>query len=154
MEYDPQENSYPKCPFCNSEEECEHLLAILDRTFIECNGGYALGPLDELYQYLESTFKNLIESDQPLPTGERVESLENLFYSTKQLYEENGEINLDGFAYYDMLEDLFIKHGAKLIDYAEDFGRPGFDSLVKTYYAENPESVFNQSVMKVKQVTS
>ncbi len=145
-----QENSYPKCPFCNSEEDCDHLLAILDRSFIECNGGYALEPLDNLYQYLESIFKGLIESDQPLVKAEGVESLKNLFFLTKQQYEESGEIDLDGFTYYDLIEELFLSHGAILIDYAEDFGRPGFDSVIKTYYAENPQRVFSQSVAKIK----
>ena len=29
----------PKCVICGSSEDCEHLVACIDRTFAECEGG-------------------------------------------------------------------------------------------------------------------
>ena len=51
----------PTCPYCGSAEDCPHLLAVLDKTFSTCDGGYCYERFDDLTGAVVAGFRNVLQ---------------------------------------------------------------------------------------------
>lgn len=49
---DEETGQEPTCIFCDSEDDCPHLVAVIDKTFAECSGGALYDGLDNLRDIL------------------------------------------------------------------------------------------------------
>ena len=52
----------PQCVICNSSEACEHLLACIDRTFGEIEGGALYDRRDAFRSAIEGVFLEVLKS--------------------------------------------------------------------------------------------
>jgi hypothetical protein len=151
--YDEDTGEEPRCPICNSAEGCDHLVAIIDKTFGECHGGVLYDRHGELFSLIEDVFEKLFRaggepdfSDPDL--GELWEASE---------FEEDGDtiwVHL-GYGGWPFLISIFedegaIQPGTSVI---ED-GPPGLSSAMAYLYYDNPSVMLNAAKEKLKAILS
>lgn len=59
---DEETGDEPTCIFCNSNADCEHLVAIIDKTFSICNGGAIYEHIYNLKEFLSEIIAGLKET--------------------------------------------------------------------------------------------
>jgi hypothetical protein len=63
--YDEDTGEEIRCPYCESDDDCPHLLAVFDRAFGECLGGYAFDRFGELEGVIQERFVTLLDRGEP-----------------------------------------------------------------------------------------
>jgi len=87
-----------RCPYCRSVGECSHLLAVIDRTFNECMGGYASQRYDEFRNVIENAFAPLLaRGQQTKPSWNDPEIAELWDYALESRPPNNEGISLESY---------------------------------------------------------
>lgn len=89
----------PKCLICGSPEDCSHLVADIDRTFGECNGG-ALFDMEQKFRLeIATKFLKLLEVEAN-PEWQNHE-IEELWQKAQAEYDPDDEyVMLDGYVFF------------------------------------------------------
>jgi hypothetical protein len=135
------------CMFCNSSDDCPHLVAVIDRTFAECNGGELYKAIAAIRELLSETLLGMIEKAED-PDGNRVD------YELAAIFREAIEncdpahpddIYIDEGMFLEWLVSELIDAGAEEPPgYIVEEGGPGQSSALTLLYAENPKHVIHK----------
>ncbi|MFC5191885.1 hypothetical protein ACFPIK_08905 [Algoriphagus aquatilis] len=142
------------CPYCESEENCEHLFALYDVTFDSLDGGYIFDKID-LEELLTEFFISQINKcgypANPLEfENETLQALwEEILYEDRCNFNaEKNEWEIDipnyNLLLFEVLDDLIYP------EYGEFEGGPGQTSSYRIYYTENPEEDLNSLIKRIK----
>ena len=66
---DEKTGQEPSCIFCDSKDDCPHLVAFIDRTFAECNGGALYEALDNLREILSDKILATLSAGKDFGSG-------------------------------------------------------------------------------------
>ena len=154
---DEDTERYPVCPVCGEsqyEDECEHALATIDRTFGEVQGGALFGQEYLFREAVETAFYGCL-SKGLTPTLENYPELEAVWSDAKGAW-ERGEIctreDVSGYigyqGYWDTLEEVLINVDAIEApgDFVFDLPIPGGGSVMSLLFAEKPQDVINRAL--------
>lgn len=155
----------PRCLFCGSTDDCKHLLAVIDRSFLDCYGGYAFARLDEFRKVISNVFVKIIRTgsfqhnwknsilnelwvlavDAYKPKDAiplKDEAAAEKYYKTLE-----QELYVDQDILFDFIMDLFTEADAEEYDGSiDDLGGPCMSSAIRLFYAENPQKVFKKAL--------
>lgn len=135
-----------KCNFCNSSEDCEHLLALYDETFNSIEGGILIES-DTIEILLSNFFIDLIKlkgfsSPLKLLKNDLIADIWNEIVISKDCYLVDGDFDESEFYLpnhyrymFDKLEEIIYP------EYAEFEGGPGQSSLYKVFYTDKSSDV-------------
>lgn len=137
------------CPICNSEEDCDHLLAIIDRSFCCTSGGYAYHKEDQFRELIHENFFILLKK-QAIQTFDNQYLFHLWKYASDNFKKESDELEIDQDVLYDLIGELFEECGAEESTNDNDAGMPGFSSVERFYYANDPKNVFETSLHSLK----
>ena len=151
------------CPHCSKEDDCPHLLAVIDLTFSECLGGYACSHgLGELEGLIEEAFQKHIKAGT---TPLKVIGDENLHqmwvYAGEYLEATHGdedddylpEIEIDNDALLRLaVELLFDAGGEERSEIVDDEGIPGQASSMTIIYAREPKMVIDKAIENLTKI--
>lgn len=131
----------PRCVICGSDEECAHLVANIDRTFLECYCGVFLDWEHTFRSEIQEVFLKLLRSGKEKKW--RHDDLEQMWGQASNNYPAEGDdLMLDGYAFYRFVVELL--EGAGAIDHpgsVVDDGGPGMTSSVSLLYSKRPKTV-------------
>lgn len=134
------------CPYCGSEDECPHLLAVLDRTSLECSGGYAFDRFDEFRDAIAGVFLGRLQADAPLVTTWKDPFVLDLWNHARENYsthDDADDIEIDSDSLFGLIEDLFNDAGGEEYPGSIDDDRaPGDSSAITLFHARHPAKVF------------
>lgn len=138
-----------QCPYCGSEADCKHLLAVLDRTFLNCTSGYAYDRFREFDTKIEDAFLKKL----PLGTSPAVkwhdELLDDLWTYAKDNYSiaDRDSIAIDGDTLFRLIVELLGEAGGDEYPGTTDYeGGPGFSSAITLFHAADPKEVFDEAI--------
>lgn len=139
------------CPICNSEEDCDHLLAIIDRSYCCTAGGFAYDKEHQFSDMIQDKFLFFFRN-------EAIQKFDNQHlaclwkYASDNFKKESEELEIDQDVLYDLIGELFEECGAEESSNDNDVGMPGFSSVERFYYANDPKNVFETSLHSLKNV--
>jgi len=141
----------PKCVICGSEEECKHLVANIDRTYLECYCGAFCETEYKFRDEIEDTFLKLLKSGKS-KKWKHDDITQMWDQAGKDFTTEGEDFMLDGYAFYrfavELLEDAgAIDHPGHVVD---DCGIPGMTSSVSLLYADKPKAVVGKALKNLK----
>ena len=137
----------PKCVICGSEEPCQHLVANIDRSFLDCYGGEFCERENEFRDQVEQTLIAHVKSGAK-PVW-KVQEINQIWeWGSTHYDKENDYLEMDSDAFYRLVAELLvdewaIEHPGQVID---DWG-PRFTSAMTLLFAEDPKKVV-QSALK------
>ena len=140
----------PKCVICGSIDECSHLLASIDHTFLECDSGALYDQDIEFRLEIEAVFlKNLMSGTK---TKWENNELEELWGQAQTDFNNEGkDLMLDGYIFYRFLCGLLENAGA--INHPGSiavYGGPGMSSAITLLYAEQPDRIIAKAMKNLK----
>jgi hypothetical protein len=148
--YVEDSDEQPKCVICGSEDECTHLVADIDRTFLECWGGAFNERETEFREAIETAFLKLLNSKNSRKWSH--DDIEQMWRQACEDYiTEGGDFTLDGYAFYRLVVELLVSAGA--VDppgQVIDDGGPGMTSSVSLLYADKPDNVTDKALNSLK----
>lgn len=138
------------CTYCGAEIGCEHLLAYIDKSFLECCGGYAVNRFLEFNKHIEDAFR--IEKQRgtvasPVWKDDQINELWKFAQEqTSSDYPDDVEIDHDTL--FRLIIEIMEDCGAEDFQYIndEENEQPGFSSSVSLIYADDPAKVFNAAI--------
>jgi hypothetical protein len=140
----------PKCLICGSMEECGHLVAVIDRSFLECRCGEFSDREHSFRSEIEEVFLDALKSKKSRKWSH--EDIEQMWCQACEDYATEGEdFMLDGYAFYRFIVELLEDAGA--IDHpgqVVDGGGPGMTSSVSLLYADRPNVVVDEALKNLK----
>jgi hypothetical protein len=142
-----------RCPYCaSSSDNCPHRLALIDRTFNECSGGYACERYNEFQTLIEAAFMRVFRRGDRKGCPWSSETLRTLWkYACKVHSRKNDNVSVDRYVLTHLIIELFEAAGG--VPYPgsiESSGAPGFCSAWTLFYADNLQTVFDAALAKLK----
>jgi hypothetical protein len=136
----------PICPICHADEHCNHLVADIDRTFLECHEGEFHEWEDNFRSEIQNTFiENMERAAKPVW---KLDEISELWRNSLSSYDrDENYVDLDGYVYYRLVVEMLENAGA--IDHAGqviDESGPGMTSAVTLLYAHNPKMVVGSAL--------
>jgi hypothetical protein len=150
--YDEDTGDAVECPFCGSEDDCPHLLAVLDRSFNECNGGYAYSRFHEFAERITETFERELKAGRKARKPEEDGLVAELWEYAVEAYPESKEVELDDDVLFNLVAELFDDAGGE--EYPGSIiveGGPGYTSALTVFHAEDPARVFERALSGLQQ---
>jgi hypothetical protein len=150
--YDENTREEPRCVICGSVEDCGHLVACIDHTWILCDSG-ALYERDwEFRSEIETAFLKLLETGKK--TTWQHSEVEELWSQARADYDAATEdLMLDGYVFFRLMVELL--RGAGAIDYpgpVVDDGPPGFSCSYSLLYADTPNVVVDKALKNLRSI--
>ncbi len=140
----------PKCPICNAKEQCSHLVANIDRTFLHCYAGVFYELESDFRSEIGSTFIEKIKG--AAESAWILDDLNDLWRESLDNYDrEEDFIMLDGDVFYRLVIDMLLDAGA--IDHPGlviDEGGPGMTSAVSLLFAHDPKEVVESAMIALQ----
>ena len=133
----------PTCPICRSPEygNCGHLVADLDRSFGECQGGALYEKLAEFSGLVEDAFLSHLIA-HTIPKAGRWELGELWEAANENFDPDEDDVVLDSDIFQRVLIELLEDSGAfELPEGLMDPGGPGMTSSISLLFAEDPAKV-------------
>lgn len=132
----------PTCMYCGirpSESSCRHLVALIDRTFRECNAGTLYGSVDSFHDEIEKFLARWAQTKKSIPR--RIRRFNGTL--AELLVSSMKHQDIDGWLFWKLLVELLTKAGGEepaggLII---EEGGPGFTSVVSLIYSKRPVAV-------------
>lgn len=135
------------CPYCGQDGECPHLLAIIDRSFLEVQSGKAMGRVSKALKAIELAFKKRLAISmearrQPSWNDEHFHQLWEAALEAWNDSDGDQVVSIDMDVFYDLFADLLDEAGGHRYPgrIIED-GGPGFTSLLVVLHARYPTRV-------------
>ena len=133
-----------KCPFCGSQEDCPHLVGVIDRSFLAIDGGYLFDHDDAPREALAAALRGILGSgESPLPTG--WEDLDELVETAIENHDPKNASDpwyfnelIDGDKYFDVL--ISGLEESAVVVRSDTEGGPGMSSVRYLAWSENPEA--------------
>lgn len=142
-----------QCVYCGSPDDCAHLLAVIDKTFVECSGGWAYDRYGEFQRTIEKVFlASLLKGSDEQPVWEDPELVELWTGAVADYSADDEYVSLDGSVLNRLIIELFNEAGGD--EYPgpiDDGGGPGFASAITLFYAQNPQDVFELALSKLSE---
>jgi hypothetical protein len=145
-----QDTNVPvKCPFCNSSDQCEHLLAIYDVTFDSIEGGVLIEN-DTIEDLLSKFFIDIIKTkgfsfNINVLKNELISDIWEELVISKEYYLIDGKFDETEFYLPSHFKYLFDKLDEIIYpEYGEYEGGPGQSSFYKIYYTDNAVDIIGQ----------
>lgn len=139
------------CPLCNATEywNCGHLVASLDRSFCECDGGAIYSRQQELSAIIEGAFLSHMKNGSEPSLN--FDAFPELWQEAKSNYEPaDGYVFLDGCILQRILIELLEEEGAyEAPGSLVATGGPGMSSSMSLLFAENPSEVIEQALQRL-----
>ena len=157
--FDEETGDEPSCMFCDDTEECSHMLACIDHTFVDCDGGVLYFHLDDFREILSTRVRESLDCKiKSKSVGNKIgkEIYQIIKDSTKE-FDPNcpEDVCIDNRRFLDVLVDLFIAAGAeKPPGHIVEEGGPGFSSSLTLLYAENPEEIIKTVQERLKKTVA
>jgi hypothetical protein len=142
------------CPYCESEENCDHLFALYDETFDSIDGGYIYDRPEFDHLLSEFILAQLAKND---PKSLKIDFeytplrdlWEEIIEEERCVFDEETkqwELDLPNLnrLILDLLDDLIYP------EYGEFEGGPGQSSAYRIYYAKDTQVAFNELLEKWK----
>lgn len=137
----------PTCPYCNSAEDCPHLLAVLDKSFSTCEGGYCYERFNKLSDSVERAFKDRLQLTRK-PAKRQWKD-----YYLQELWEQvlkagipedvEEDLVLPGSAVINLIVDVLdVAGGYQVYGSLVSEGGAFCSSAMELFYAEDPKAVF------------
>ncbi|EDL48245.1 hypothetical protein [Erythrobacter sp. SD-21] len=105
MTFDVDTGRKPSCPFCDLPEEdwedCPHLVAVFDRTFLDCYGGEIFDRDGEFRDLVEAAFSKRLKGAESVAFEKA--DLERLWQQSK--YEQASQAGEE--SYWDLNDRIF-----------------------------------------------
>jgi len=140
-----------RCPYCGSEEDCEHTLAVIDTTWAVCEGGYSYKRFDEFGTAIEEYFLQQLRKGTRNVSGRRDRLIGELWNHAVEKYSPGGRRNLDWTLRIDGVDHRPIRGvGCKTGHIWIDHGLPGFACAYRTFYAKKPKTVFEAALAELR----
>ena len=112
-----------RCPYCGSEEDCEHTLAVIDTTWAVCEGGYSYKRFDEFGRAIEEYFLQRLRKGTRNVSGRRDKLIGELWNQSVQKYSPGSEeISIERFGLTELIIDLFEASDAKQVTFGSITG--------------------------------
>lgn len=137
-----------ECPYCGSEGDCKHLLAMIDLSFLECSGGYAYARFREFHGAIEDAFLRELKAGASATVKWGSPELDCLWTDAHDHYssEDPGWVEIDGdILYRSIVEWLDEAGGDRYPGIIDDEGGPRFSSAIALFYAKSPKQVFDRA---------
>jgi hypothetical protein len=77
------------CPYCKSDQGCEHLLLCLDTTFRQAEGGY-------LWEHFNKAWSKIFHANSEDVNFDEREAFDNLLDQVYDLADETSELDFEG----------------------------------------------------------
>jgi hypothetical protein len=143
-----------QCPYCESEDHCEHLLAVLDHSFLQCSGGYAYERFDEFDECLRKAFGPKLRDSTAASHDWKNSMITELWAWAKENAGEDGDsVIIDGDVLLRLVVELLEDAGGDeypgLIDTG---GGASYSSVITLFHASSPKAVFNDAVKKLREL--
>ena len=140
----------PKCPICNADEDCNHLVANIDTTFLECYAGEFYERESDFRSEIEDTFIEKIKGSAEIVWKQ--DDINELWRESLDNYDPDEDyMMLDGHVFYRIVIDMLLDAGA--IDHPGqviDEGGPGMTSAVSLLYAHDPKEVVASAMIALQ----
>ena len=136
------------CPFCGSPDDCDHLLALIDQTFSECDGGYAFERYHEFRTRIEAAFIRSLREGGHKQRSRRKDELSELWQYARTAYSPGYEdVELDQYVLTRLIIELLeAAGGVRYSGPIDSGGGPGYSSALALFHARNPQAVFEAAV--------
>lgn len=142
----PYSEDAVQCPYCNSEDSCEHLFASYDKTFNSLEGGF-LYDNDAIKEVLSTFFVSIIEKYGLIDSDHFSDYPELGFIWDEIIENEDDYCNEDKFDkdYFYLLNfNSYLLEKLDVIlmpEFGEFEGGPGQSSEYHIYYTDKPQEV-------------
>ena len=142
--WDENSNDAITCPYCGGAESCEHLLAVLDRTFGECSGGFAYERFGEFTDQVETAFAKALSADDVEDVDWDTDDLRELWEIARESLDvKNGDFTVESTVLIRVVADLFSEAGGDEYEGPATEGElPDMSSSLSVFHAEDPKTVF------------
>jgi hypothetical protein len=138
------------CPYCASSDECDHCLAMIDRTFNECDAGYASERYNQFQTLIDAAFVGSFQLGDRKECPWSDEIFCELWQDARKAYSPNDEeVSLEPDARTSLIIELLEAAGGVRCE-DSDAGPPGFSSALTVFYAKNPQSVFETALANLR----
>jgi len=84
-----EDNESAQCPYCASENDCQHLLLCVDKTFRTASGG-------ELYDAFKQTWASITDAREEDPNFDEAAEFDSLLDGVDYLADHSCEFEIDG----------------------------------------------------------
>lgn len=158
VEPEETEESAPPCPFCGVfDDECEHQLAIIDRSFLDFYGGLLWGKWEEIQELIEAALRERRAANRPFKPSrfEYLNSLIEMAWASMEADVDKpaGEVvdpELDQHVFFDFLIEILNSTAGVKPDTSYEDGAPGYSSVVDSFWSENPTAAFEEMMRVLK----
>jgi len=132
------------CPFCGQDDVCDHLLAVVDKSIVECRHGRFTNYFANFLTLLEDAFAEAMEAGDLGDWGD--ELIREMWRDSVDDCDNDPDgIAINGFLAMRLLVSLLQESdGVEYSGNTYDGGGPGLSSALSVFYAEDPEAVCNQ----------
>jgi hypothetical protein len=141
---DEETGDEPTCIFCNSNADCEHLVAIIDKTFSICNGGAIYEHIYNLKEFLSEIIAGLKETTGLISEHELGLHFPPIYQAAVDSFDSKypDYFHIDSGKFVKWLIAALVDAGAEESPgYFVDEGVPGQSSALSYLYAKNPKAV-------------
>ena len=138
-----------QCPYCGSEGHCKHLLAVIDRSFLECSGGYAFDRFHEFRKKIEGAFLKKLALGTSPAVKWHDDLLDDLWTYAQDNYSREDEysVEIDRDTLFRLIVELLRESdGDEYPGTIDDGGAPGFSSAIALFHAASPAAVFDKAI--------
>jgi hypothetical protein len=136
------------CPYCGSDQGCQHHLALFDLTFGECIGGYAFDRYEELEDVVRTAFLGLLESGRQEMYSWNDRDIAELWDIAVKEYANGMDFCIYRFPFIGLLDDIMETRSIGMAcgtDYP-----PGFASDMVSFYHREPQKAFELVLSDLK----
>lgn len=150
--YHNEETAEPiRCPYCGmADDECDHILAIIDRSTGSCDGGELYGWWDEFTGMVRDAFTPVLASgSQPPDHWLSDPELGDLWEYARSNWEpdEPEWVDIDEIVFSSLISELLSSCGSwEYFSVQLEEVMPGGDVVIDLHYAEDPEVILNKAL--------
>lgn len=147
--FDEETGGKPTCIFCNSNADCEHLVAIIDKTFTNCIGGAVYNHIGNIEELLSEIIVIIKQTTGLISEHEIGLHFPPIYQAAVENFDSKypDYIYIDTGKYFDWLVAALVDAGAEESPgYFVEEGGPGQSSALSYLYAQNPKVVVESVV--------
>jgi hypothetical protein len=150
--YDEDSGEEITCPYCDEAEDCPHSLAVIDRTFCECDSGYCADRYEEFGEIVKAAFLDLFKNGTMKDLAWDYPELDELWkYASENYLKCDAYVYLDGYVLDRLVIELLDEAGGERYPGPiANNGGPGCSSALTLYFAEHPAVVFEAAISELR----
>lgn len=144
--HDEETGEEIQCPYCEATEGCEHLVALIDKTFGEVLGGQFFERRDDFVELVEKTLLAALQAGTKRLDKAADPNLQALWIIAAEDFKPgNTALSTDSGPLTQLQVDLFRKAGGKEPEGCPVLeGGPGQSSALAVFYSDQPKRVVSE----------